>query len=209
MVSARMCSSRSRITLGRSCRAPARCDLAKRPARPGRGGAALAFDGVGVDVGAGEAVQRGDQVGADALRHEVGVAGDARDRRPRRRRRRPSARATSTRRRRRPPRSAWPDHDLRRRDVHGLERPRRRSGSAARRRRLVPARGQRRDAARCRRPARPPARRSRARRRRPARCRACCASRSASQHLRRELHRRDLVQRAVGLPRPRGVRTSS
>ena len=39
---------------------------------PGGGGAALALDGVGVDVVAGEAELGGDDVGGDALRDEVG-----------------------------------------------------------------------------------------------------------------------------------------
>ena len=43
---------------------------------PGAGGALLALDGVGVDVVAGEAELGGDDVGADALRHEVGLEGE-------------------------------------------------------------------------------------------------------------------------------------
>ncbi len=38
---------------------------------PGMGGALLAFDGIGIDVIAGEAVFGGDQVGRHALRHEI------------------------------------------------------------------------------------------------------------------------------------------
>ena len=49
---------------------------------PGRRGALLALDRVGVDVVAGEAVFGGDQVGRDALRHEIGFDRDRRIHRP-------------------------------------------------------------------------------------------------------------------------------
>ena len=45
---------------------------------PGAGGAFLALDGIGVDVVAGKAVFGGDDVGRDALRHEVGLHREAR-----------------------------------------------------------------------------------------------------------------------------------
>ena len=70
---------------------------------PGLGGALLRLGGVRVDVVAGEALEGGDQVGADALRHEAGARSWSPGPSPRRRRRSPSAPATSTRRRRRAP----------------------------------------------------------------------------------------------------------
>ena len=45
---------------------------------PGMAGALLALDGIGVDVVAGEAVFRGDQVGRNALRHEIAGEVDGR-----------------------------------------------------------------------------------------------------------------------------------
>ena len=62
---------------------------------PGIGRALLAFDGEGVDIVAGETVHRRDQIGADALRREIGLVGDGRDRSTRRRRRRPCRRGSS------------------------------------------------------------------------------------------------------------------
>ena len=58
--------------------------------RPGGGGALLALDGEEVAVVAGEAELGGDDVGADALRHEVGLDRERRGRRRSRRRRSPS-----------------------------------------------------------------------------------------------------------------------
>ena len=49
---------------------------------PGFRGALLRFDRIGVDVVAGEAVFRGDEIGRDALRHEVGFDRDMRIDRP-------------------------------------------------------------------------------------------------------------------------------
>ena len=45
---------------------------------PGMAGALLALDRIGIDVVAGEAVLGGDQVGRDALRHEIGREVDGR-----------------------------------------------------------------------------------------------------------------------------------
>ena len=49
---------------------------------PGGGGALLRLDRIGVDVVAGEAVFRRDQIGRHALRHEIGRNGDRRIGRP-------------------------------------------------------------------------------------------------------------------------------
>ena len=68
-----------------------------------------------------EALERRDQVGADALRDERGVVVRSPGPWPRRRRPSPSARATSTRRRRRGRGPPSPDAHLLRRDVHGFE----------------------------------------------------------------------------------------
>ena len=68
---------------------------------PGLRGAVVGLDGEGVDVLAGEALDGGDQVGADALRHERGARTRSPGRTPRRRRRCPWRRGSSTRRRRR------------------------------------------------------------------------------------------------------------
>ena len=57
-------------------------EFLKSPLVPGRGGALLALDRVGVDVVAREAVFGRDQVGRDALRQEVGLDGDRRIHRP-------------------------------------------------------------------------------------------------------------------------------
>ena len=50
--------------------------------RPGLGGAVVRLGGVRVDVRAGPALERRDQVGADALRHEAGVQRGGRVHRP-------------------------------------------------------------------------------------------------------------------------------
>ena len=63
--------------------------------------ALLAFDRIGVDVVAREAVERRDQIGADALRREIGLDRDLRIDRPRRRPMRPCRRGSWIRRRRR------------------------------------------------------------------------------------------------------------
>ncbi len=47
----------------------------EQPVGLGLGGAGLGLGGEGVDIGAGEALDGGDQVGADALRGEVGLVG--------------------------------------------------------------------------------------------------------------------------------------
>ena len=52
------------------------------PLVPGHGGALLALDRVGVDLGAGEAVFGGDEIGGNALRHEIGRQRDRRIDRP-------------------------------------------------------------------------------------------------------------------------------
>ena len=70
-VSGRMCSSRS--SSGEAVDVAHRRDrLLEAPLRPGLGGAPLRFDGIGVDVVAREAVFGRDQIGRDALRHEIG-----------------------------------------------------------------------------------------------------------------------------------------
>ena len=74
-VPGRMCSSRSRI--GRPLTSRHRHDgLREAVVVPGGGGALLALDGEEVAVVAGEAEFGGDDVGADALRHEVGLERD-------------------------------------------------------------------------------------------------------------------------------------
>ena len=78
------------------------------PFVPGGGGALLRLHGVGVDVVAGEAVFGRDQVGRDALRHEIGGNRERRIDRPGAARRRRSRRGSSTST---PPpivRSCWP-----------------------------------------------------------------------------------------------------
>ena len=76
-------------------------ERAKAPLAMRLAGAGLRLGGVGVDVVAAEALDRRDQVGADALRHEAGARRRSRGPSPTRRRRSPSARATWTRRHRR------------------------------------------------------------------------------------------------------------
>ena len=87
---------------------------------PGGLGALLRFDGIGIDVVAAEAILGGDQVGRDALRHEVHRNGDRRIDRPgtaigahRHARHRLDAAADGG--------LALARHDLRRRHVGGFE----------------------------------------------------------------------------------------
>ena len=69
VVSPRVISSRSRTQLaGRGIATGTRL-CAKRPAAAARGGALLRVEREAVDVGAAEALEGGDEVGADALRH--------------------------------------------------------------------------------------------------------------------------------------------
>ena len=75
--------------------------LGEAPVVPGRGGALLALDGEGVGVVAAEAVFGGDDVGRDALRHEVARPSRPTDRRRSPRRPSPWRRGPSSRRRRR------------------------------------------------------------------------------------------------------------
>ena len=81
VVPGRMCSSWSSTT------SPLRSltgttELREAAVGPRLRGPLLGHDGVRVDVVAGEALDGGDQVGADALRHEVGVVGGLRVHRP-------------------------------------------------------------------------------------------------------------------------------
>ena len=52
------------------------------PFGPGASGTLLAFHRIGIDVVAAEAVLRGDQIGTDALRREIGLVGHGRVHRP-------------------------------------------------------------------------------------------------------------------------------
>ena len=99
-VCGRMCSSRSSSDRPLTSLTGA-IEFLKRPVLPGGRGALLRLDGVGVDVVAREAVFGGDEVGRDALRHEIGGDGERRDRPATRRRRRRCRRGSSIRRRRR------------------------------------------------------------------------------------------------------------
>ena len=174
-------------------------DFLKRPSSQALAGALLALDRVGVDVVAREAVLGGDQVGGDALRHEIGRRARSTDRPARRRRRRRCRRGSSIRRRRRCVMSCWPDITCGRGEVHRVE-----AGGAeavdlhARhaRRRSRPRAPRR---ARCRRRPRRPDRRSPAPRRRPASVSSLLRSLQRGERLRRQIERGHLVQRAVGL----------
>ena len=103
-------------------------ERAKQPLAQAFAARRVGLDGEGVDVLAGEALDGGDQVGADALRDEAGGEARSPGRSPRRRRRSPSATRLidST-----PPariRSSKPPRTRRRGLVDGLEAARRRSG---------------------------------------------------------------------------------
>ena len=209
-LSARTVSSRSRISRPLRSRTGT-IGFREGAARPRRRRLAVRFHREGVDIGAAEAVQRRDQVGADALRHEVIVAGWSRDPAPTRRRRSPSARATSTRCRRPPPAAPSPSGSSSRRGSRPRRR-RRRSGSAC-----TPATSSSQPAASARdlRDVRALVahrhRRNRARCRRPgwscpqvvARARARC-SRSATSVI-----GLTSCSEPLALPRPRGVRMAS
>ena len=68
---------------GQSARVPDRDDRAREPAvGPGLGSPGVRLSGEGVHVGAAEALDGRDQVGADALRHEAGGQRGGRVHRP-------------------------------------------------------------------------------------------------------------------------------
>ena len=168
---------------------------------PGRRGALLALDRIGVDIVAREAVFRGDEIGRDALRHEVGRDGDQRIDRP------GAARGADADAAHRFDAAAdraivLARHDLGGREIHrveagGAEAVDLHAGDV---RAVVRPSAPRR--ARCRRRPRRPDRRSRARHRRRMVLSRPLRSFSAVKRRRGEPQGRDFVQRAVGLAAP-------
>ena len=199
-VGGRMCSSRS-SSVRPLTSLTGTIGLLEAALVPGLGGALLAFDRIGIDVVAREAVLGGDEVGRDALRHEIGRDRDGRIHRP------GAARGADADAAHRFDAAAdghlvLPGHDLGGGEVHGVET---RGAEAVdlHARHVVAVAGRRAPRrGRCRRPPRRPDRRSRAPCRRRARCRARCGRGWRSSAVRRELERRDLVQRAVRLAAP-------
>ena len=176
-------------------------DLREAPLAPCRRGALLALDRIGVDVVARKSVFRGDEVGGDALRHEIGGDRHLRVDRP------GAARRADADARHRF-HAAGDDqvvvagHHLRRRHVHRVETGGAEAVDLHARHVLRRSRPRRRRRARRCRPPRRSDRRSRGSRRRRDACRGRCGRGSRSSARRREPHGRHFVQRPVGLAAP-------